>query len=59
MEKKPVWLRKTTWTGVAIIAAAVVPEQYKMMVLTILNGLAIIFMREGIESAKGGSVNAP
>lgn len=57
MTNKPIWERKTTWTGVAIIAAAVVPAEYRATALAVLNGLAIIFLRMGIEEARREAVN--
>jgi hypothetical protein len=52
MDKKPIWESKTTWTGLAMIAAAVVPEPYKQMATTVLLGLAVIFLRMGVEDLK-------
>jgi len=53
---KPWYKRKTTWAGIATIATATlpvfgVPPHIVKGVLAIIGGLALIFVREAIDSS--------
>ena len=57
MDKKPWYMRKTTWTGVAIIVTTALPQfgvpaKIVQGIYAIIGGMALIFLRESIESAK-------
>ena len=58
MDIKPWYKQKTTWTGVSMMVAAILPvftslsPQQIAAIGTVLGGLGLIFLRQGVEGSK-------